>query len=284
MIYILLACLCWAIDPVLRSFLLKDHSSFSFILIGEGLITLFVFLESNIKKKKIFQDLTLKKLFLMFLFSLFCSALPVLLYSESLVYLGAGKTILFLKLQQFIAFLGALLLLKESLKKYFLPLFLLALTGSILLGIEDFFSSESKHHILGYIFILFTVLGWGSSSVFAKILFKNISQETLLFFRFFFSFCFFFILSLIKGFSFNFTGQDFIYIFLIAFISGFIGLRLYYKGLSATLLQRVALLELSHPLFSLFLSWIFLHIQLTPLQLLGGLFIITSSLLLDLVK
>jgi drug/metabolite transporter (DMT)-like permease len=281
MLYILLACFCWAIDPILRSFLFDQSSPLVFIFLGECLITLFVSAENIITRNNIFRGLTLKTLFFLFCFSLACSLLPIFFYTSALKILGPGQSVLFLKLQQFISILAALVLLKEPLKKHFFLLFFLALIGAFLLGSENSYSLNSTS-FLGYIYITLAILGWGISPVIAKILLKHCSSETLMFFRFFFGALCLIPFVLFQNFTLSLESQGII--FLIALVPGFLGLKFYYKGLKTTLIQKVALLELSHPFFSLILSSLFFGLQLTFVQFIGGSLIITSALILDLKK
>lgn len=281
MLYILLACFCWAIDPILRSFLFAQSSPIVFIFLGECLITIFVLLENLIKRNNIFKNLNIKILVLLFLFSITCSLLPVFFYTSALKILGPGQSVLFLKLQQFISILTALVLLKEPLKKHFFILFFLALIGAFLLGSENTFNLTTTS-FLGYFYITLAILGWGISPVIAKILLRQCSSETLMFFRFFFGALCLIPFVLFQDFTLSLESQGII--FLIALVPGFLGLKFYYKGLTQTLIQKVALLELSHPFFSLILSSLFFGLQLTFVQFIGGSLIIASALILDLKK
>ncbi|MDB4837414.1 DMT family transporter, partial [Marinomonas sp.] len=61
-------------------------------------------------------------------------------------------------------------------------------------------------------------------------------------------------------------------------LSGLMGMWFYYQGLKRIPAQMATLAELSFPVFAASINWIFLDLDLTLYQIIGGLMLILGNL------
>jgi drug/metabolite transporter (DMT)-like permease len=138
--------------------------------------------------------------------------------------------------------------------------------------------------VLGYLLTLLAVLGWGASTVFGKKLSSSgFSEYDIMSGRFIFGFIFLLIYCLQADSlpSSQITIEQYLKILLMVFISGLLGMYLYYKGLKQTTAHMSSIAELFFPFSAVTINWIFLGKALQPIQVVGALILILASILLQ---
>ncbi|KKT27372.1 MAG: Drug/metabolite transporter, partial [Parcubacteria group bacterium GW2011_GWF1_43_9] len=66
------------------------------------------------------------------------------------------------------------------------------------------------------------------------------------------------------------SGQDWIFVFIVAIVAGFVSLLIYYRGLKYTSASIATLAELTFPMAAVVINWIFLDASLTFMQIIGS--------------
>jgi len=288
-IFIFFACLLWAADTLIRYPLLFGGSSAQQIVLFEHLILVTIIIGVFIAKRRSFQFITRQTLFPFIVIGVFGSALGTLAFTEAFYLANPTVVILLQKLQPLVAVTLAYFLLKEKISPRFLVWLTLALFGSLLLiwpDIEVLFMrvdvGDIAHHhnaLLGYGLALFAVVSWGSATVFGKKLSsEGIDSIDLMAGRFSFG--------LLGMLPFAFLTPTLITsielsifqkILILAVISGLIGMYFYYQGLKRIPAHWATLAEMLFPVAAIFVNWLFLNVEITYIQVLGAVTLITAS-------
>ena len=74
------------------------------------------------------------------------------------------------------------------------------------------------------------------------------------------------------------TGKDWMYVFIIAILAGFVSLFIYYKGLQNTKASVATIAELAFPFSAVIVNWVFLDAKLEIGQIIGGIVLLISVL------
>ena len=168
--------------------------------------------------------------------------------------------------------------------------------GSFLISYEDILklgsSGKSIYGLLvkpgavqGYLLVAFSIIGWASSTVFGKKLSKEgYSNEQIMAGRFIMGFiC---IIPFISTSQNIFTHSIELYgkISLMVLVSGLLAMYLYYQGLRRLSARACSLAEMFFPFMAVIVNWLFLGASLTPVQLIGGSFLLVGSLVIQLKR
>ena len=136
---------------------------------------------------------------------------------------------------------------------------------------------------LGYLLTLFSVIGWGAATVFGKKLsLSGYSDDIILTGRFVTGLIFLApFIALGDGGLFTEGVDTFGKISLMVFVSGLMGMFLYYQGLRRVSARLGSLAEMFFPFMGVIVNWLILDAILTPIQIIGGLILIGSSLIIQ---
>jgi drug/metabolite transporter (DMT)-like permease len=286
-LWIVLATLTWALDTLIRYPLLGSISAEKIVLIEHVFLVLF-FTPFVFYKSPQFYKTILKHWRGFFVIGVFGSAISTLAFTKAFYLINPSVVILLQKLQPLVVIGWSVFYIKEKLKPDFFKYAALALFGGLLISYPDlkglFAPSSSDVNnstiFLGYALTLLAVFGWGLSTVFGKkISLAGLSENQILTGRFSFGLVFLFLYVLF--FSGNFiegvNTDSLLKILAMVFISGILGMYLYYMGLKNTTAHVSAIAELFFPFFAVIINWIFLGKSLEPVQILGmGILLVAS--------
>lgn len=294
LIFILLACTTWALDTLIRYPLLGKLSAHSIVLFEHLFLTL-VFAPLLWSYRKRVGELKLAVIFYFLVIGAMGSALATLAFTEAFRLISPSMVILLQKLQPIVAILLARMVLKERVSRAFIGWAILCLIGAILIGHRDIVPGLKEFDLtpsmlwgresLGYVLTLVAVVSWGASTVFGKKLsLSGFSEKEIMAGRF--------LTGLIVLIPFYHLSENNVHAFMnvdiwsklvgMAALSGLIGMALYYQGLKRLTARQCTLAELFFPLSAVVVNWIFLGIELDPIQLLGGGLLLLSSTVIQL--
>tara|TARA_R110000868_G_C10905120_1_gene764566 strand:- start:75 stop:962 length:888 start_codon:yes stop_codon:yes gene_type:complete len=290
-LFIVAACLLWAVDTLIRYPLLFSGPSAQRIVFTEHLLLVLFLLPIAWKSRATFWRAQVSHLFWFFIIGAIGSAYATLAFTKAFSLINPSLVILLQKLQPLVAIGLAHVLLGERIRASFLFWALLALFGAFLISSPDILpglqnvSLISDNALYGYGLTLFAVIAWGSSTVFGKKLSGVGYDETQIMFGRFFAG----LLALIPLFSIIGIELDFDLtinskILAMVVISGLAGMWLYYMGLKRVSARVSALAEMFFPLCAVAINWIFLGKALEPVQILGAALLILASTMIQLLK
>lgn len=283
---VVIAALLWAVDAPFRKFLTGDLSSTTIVLMEHITIAVLVlvFLFKYLAELK---NLSWKEWLAVVFIGLGGSALATVFFTQSFRYVNPSVAILLQKVQPFIAILGATVILKERLSKNFWLWALIGILGAYLVTFPELKITGLKltGGTLGAIFALLAAFFWGGSTVFGRLVLRKISFQAMTAIRFLSALIFLFFLNLYYGTLSQLgsaSSKDWLYVFIIAILAGFISLFIYYRGLKFTKASIATIGELAFPFSAVVVNWIFLDAKLELGQILGG--IILAGAIIGLTK
>ena len=280
-LFILLACFLWALDTLIRYPLVFGGIDIVTIVFWEHIILATIF---AYKFVPLFKKLDKKTAGLFLLIGCGGSAAATLMFTKAFSLSHPTLVVLIQKTQPIFALLLAHFWLKEKLTKKFLSLSLLAMIGALVLISEDIIKfietqslSTSADAFWGYGFALCAAALWGSSTVVGRRLTeKSFTATQMTAGRVYFALLFF-IPFIIKDYKvFEVSSDHLVKILLMSVISGFLGLIVYYKGLSLIKAKVSTITEMSFPIWVILLNWIFLGQALSLIQIFGALILMVS--------
>jgi len=272
------AALMWSLDAPFRKFLTQDLPSSTIVLMEHlviGVLVL-VFLFSYLKELK---NLEFKEWLAVIFIGLGGSALATIAFTQSFHYLNPSVAILVQKVQPFIAILLAHLILKERLTKHFWLWSLLAVAGAYLVSFPEIKITglSLAGGSLGVLLAFVAAFFWGGSTVMGRVVMKKISFQAMTAARFLTALVFLLVMDLFSGnlgSVGNATPKDWLFVFIIAVLAGFVSLFIYYKGLQSTKASIATIAELAFPFSAVIVNWKFLGATLHPMQIIGGLILL----------
>ncbi|MDP3993494.1 MAG: DMT family transporter [bacterium] len=277
---VVIAALLWAVDAPFRKFLTQDLSSTTIVFMEHITIAalVLVFLWRFLRELK---ELSWKEWASVVFIAFGGSALATVLFTQSFHYLNPSVAILLQKVQPFIAILLAVVILKEKLSGKFWLWAILGMLGAYLVTFPEIkisgFSLEGGTR--GAIFALLAAFFWGGSTVFGRVVLKKISFQAMTAVRFLTALFFLFLMQVYYGGLSEIgsaSGKDWVYIFIIAVLAGFVSLFIYYRGLRFTKASIATIGELAFPAAAVVVNWVFLDAALSTMQIIGGLVLILS--------
>ncbi len=292
-VLVLLACLLWAVDTLIRYPMVNEGvPSFSIVFYEHLFLTTMVSLLFRQAIKKLWK--MPRKDFINFLIiGTGGSALATLAFTQAFNTLNPSLVILLQKFQPVVAIFFAHYILDEKIKGVFVFWATICLIGAVLISYEDFLHLYNLNRpwidiivtegsLQGYLCVAFSVLGWGASTVYGKKLLKEgYKDNEVMSGRFLFGF-----LGLLPFLPFQstiFTHSFNIYrnVFLMVLVSGLLAMYLYYHGLRKLSARACSLTELSFPFMAVIVNWIFLGAQLSLIQLAGGALLLIGSFIIQ---
>ncbi len=288
------ACALWAVDTLIRYPLLGEGIGAFEIVFYEHLILTAIF--SIVFFKSLPKISSLRKTHLLYfvVIGAIGSALSTLAFTKAFTILNPSLVILLQKFQPVVAIGLAHIVLGEKVQKLFVLWATVCLVGAFLISYEDIsrldFQNKTIQEIFfqkgalqGYFLVLFSVVGWGASTVFGKKLIKiGYQDEQVMGGRF--------ILGFLSLLPFLFTDhhvfQHSVEIYgkvsLMVLVSGLLAMYLYYHGLRKISARSCSLTEMFFPFMAVVVNWLFLDATLSIVQISGGILLLIGSLIIQL--
>ncbi len=286
---VFLSSLLWAGDAPFREPLLLGGLSVPFVGFLEHLINSIVCLPGLIAKRAGFKKLTLKQWAALFYIGAGASALGAILYVQAAVAMNYNFTVaaLLQKLQPLFAISLAVIFLKEKLSPKFWLFAAPALIGAYLVtfgwaGPAGLWTSAGHLHLLGPALAVGAAILWAGGTVVGRSLMSDVDLQLVNGMRFVFGLLFLTVYVAV-GYHFQFHQMTPFFwrnVIIIALVTGFFSLLLYYYGLRNTKASVATLMELGYPLALTVVNWKFLGITLSAWQIVGALILLGSVTLL----
>ena len=275
-----LAALLWAVDAPFRKLLTQDLSSTTIVFMEHLVIAalVLVFLAKYFSE---FRDLSWREWLAVVFIAFGGSALATVFFTQSFHYINPSVAILLQKTQPFIAILLAAVLLREKLSRRFWLWALVGMFGAYLLSFPELRISglEFSGGVAGITLALAASFFWGGSTVMGRLVLRKLSYPAMTALRFLGALVFLFILELYfrtLGEIGSASGKDWLYVFIIAVLAGFVSLFIYYRGLRDTRARIATIAELAFPFAAVVVNWIFLDATLEWGQIVGSAILILA--------
>lgn len=287
--FIMIACLTWALDTLIRYPLLNAGYSTLQIVLLEHVTLFLVTLPLLIRHKAELMRLSGLGVVCLFFIGGIGSAVGTLAFTQAFHYLNPTVVILLQKLQPLVAITCAAIFLKEQISRHFAFWAVFILIGSLTMMWPDITNlsygnlhySEHQHEVLsGYGYTLLAVFSWGMATVCGKYLSQNnVSPNAIMSGRFTTGLLVLAVFALINpaqltSIAINDLGS----VIVMALLSGLIGMYLYYKGLKQVPAQVATLIEMTFPVFAALINWWVLDLALNEYQIVGALLLIIGNL------
>ncbi|MHA2936795.1 DMT family transporter [Vibrio sp. RC27] len=286
--FIMLACLTWALDTLIRYPLLEQGYSTLQIVLLEHITLALVTLPLIWRNRSVLFHLSTKSYFALFFIGGVGSAIGTLAFTEAFRYINPTVVILLQKLQPIVAVVMAYLFLKELVERRFIQWAGVILLGSLVMIWPDIsgLSATSLHYsndiqsiFLGYGFTLLAVFAWGCATVCGKYLANNnVPANAILSGRFLSGLMVLSVFAVSMNVNVNrIPTSDISWIVGMALLSGLVGMWLYYRGLGRIRAQHATLVEMTFPVFAAVINWVALDMSLNWYQILGATMLILGN-------
>lgn len=288
--FVIIACFLWALDSIFRYPLLKSGIDPVAVVFFEHLILGIIFIPYLFKNRKRFYESTLLELFYFLIIGVLGSGISMVCFTKAFTLLNPSLVILLQKFQPIIAILLAHWVLNETIGPKFLFWAGLCLVGAILISMNDLYSSFSgeilsSKSFKGYILVFISIISWGTSTVFGKKLTHNYTNLEIMAGRFTAALMFLFPFVLNQGpVMLKIELLDIGKICFMVLFSGLLAMYFYYKGLKQISAKTCALVELFFPFSAVIVNWLFLNQTLTEMQIIGGVFLMIGSTVVQLKR
>ena len=291
--FIVLACLLWALDTLIRYPLLEEGIDPIQIVFYEHLFLTLVFVPFIVTSYKRFWSLSIGDAAYFIIVGAGGSAMSNLFFTKAIFSANPSAVILLQKLQLIVAVVLSYLVLKEKIHKKFLFWGSVSMLGAFLISYQDIkpiFDLDSladifsRDQIRGYCYALVSIIAWGSATVFGKKLsLCGYNEKEIMAGRFFCGFAFMVPFMVNENFSSLAALPTTAYpkIALMVLGLGLPGVYCYYRGLKVVKARVGAIAELFFPFFAVGASWFFLDNPLSGVQIVGGCILIIGSLMIQ---
>jgi len=290
-LFVAMAAMLWAGDAPFRKPLLTGGLGVGFVSFLEHLFNSLVSLPGLLRHVGDFKKVSRLQWLGLVYIGAGASALGALLYVKGAVAMDYNFTVaaLLQKLQPIFAITLAVIFLKEKLSSKFWLFTLPALFGAYLVTF-GWASPASLWHTGGNIPLIGPVLAvgaaflWAGGTVVGRGLMTKMNLQVVNGARFIFGFLFLGIYVLMFE-KMQFDIMTPLYwrnVLIIALLTGFFALLIYYHGLKTTKASVATLMELGYPLALTAVNWIFLDIRLSVMQIVGGLVLLAAITMLSL--
>ncbi len=268
---VFVAAMLWATDAPFRTHLTAELSS-SFIVLAEHAVNLLFVLPVLFFNWRELGNFTKREWAAVLVIAIGGSALASLAFTQSFKYVNPSVAILLQKVQPLIAISLAAFFLKEHLHRYFWIWAALAIAGAYLISFPSivprvYDGEVFNPNTLGVMFALIAAVLWGASTVLGKYALRVSSFQMLTALRFGIAFVFLFFLTSVQDqmppFA-SITQTDWLFIAIVACVSGVLSLSLYYFGLQYTKASIATLAELGFPLAAVFVNAYFIAGNVQP--------------------
>lgn len=282
---VFLSSLLWAGDSPFRKPLLVGGLTAAFISFLEHLFSALASLPGLWRKRAQFKSLRLSQVLGLIYIGAGASALAAVLFVRGAVDMNYNFTVaaLLQKLQPIFAIVLAVIFLKEKLNPKFWLFAVPALVGAywVTFGWASpamLWSSGGSYHFVGPLLAVLAAALWAGGTVVGRSLLKDLDFQFVNGMRFVFGLLFLtaYVL-LVEKMQFGLmTPLFWRNVFIIAMLTGFFALLLYYYGLRHTKASVATLMELGYPLALTLVNWKFLGITLNAWQIAGALVLLAS--------
>jgi drug/metabolite transporter (DMT)-like permease len=282
---VFLSSLLWASDSPFRKPLLVGGLSAAFISFLEHLFSTVASLPGLWRKRTQFKSLTIAQVLGLVYIGAGASALAAVLFVRGAVDMNYNFTIaaLLQKLQPIFAIALAVIFLKEKLNPKFWLFALPALCGAYLVTFglaspAELWSTGGQLYLLGPVLAILAAVLWAGGTVVGRSLLKNLDFQFVNGMRFTLGLVFLvaYVIIVEKMQFALMTPLFWRNAIIIAMLTGFFALLLYYYGLRHTKASVATLMELGYPLALTAVNWKFLGITLDIWQIIGALVLLGS--------
>jgi drug/metabolite transporter, DME family len=265
------AAMLWATDAPFRTHLTTELSS-SFIVLAEHAVNLLFVIPVLFFNWRELARFSKREWLAILAIAIGGSALASLAFTQSFKYVNPSVAILLQKVQPLIAISLAALFLKEHMHKYFWIWAGVAIAGAYLISfpnvVPQLYEGEAFNpNMLGVLFALLAAVLWGASTVLGKYALRVSSFQMLTALRFGIAFVFLFFMASVQDqvppFA-SITATDWLFIAIVAMVSGVASLSIYYYGLQFTKASVATLAELGFPLAAVFVNAYFIAGNVLP--------------------
>lgn len=290
-LYVLLACVLWALDTLIRYPLLAAGlSSLQLVFLEHALLLAMMLAMGRVLNVRLWPFGRRDLLPLLVIGGL-GSALGTVAFTQAFSLMNPTLVILLQKLQPIVAVSLSAWVLGERISRGFIAYLAVCLVGSLLLMWEDllpfiggerwFYQPGLLARLAGYGLTLLAVLSWGASTVFGKQLSqRGYGTSALMSGRFAVGLlCLLPWVLALQPDALQVAPAQLGWVALMVLISGLLGMAFYYHGLKRIASRHSALAEMCFPVAAGLVNWVFLGFALTPLQCLGALLLVGASLL-----
>lgn len=293
------AAMLWATDAPFRSQLTTELSS-SFIVLAEHGVNLLFALPILFFNWAELKNFSRREWASVLAIALGGSALASIAFTQSFHYVNPSVSILLQKVQPLIAISLAAVLLKERLNRFFWIWAAVAIGGAYLISfpslVPRLYEGEAFNpNTIGVALALLAAFLWGASTVLGKYVLRVSSFQTLTALRFSVAFVFLFFIAAAHDQlppMAAVSARDWLYIAIVALVSGVASLSIYYYGLQYTKASIATIAELGFPLAAVFVNAYFVAgavqegtvFGLFAAQWLGALLLLSSLYMLSRVN
>jgi drug/metabolite transporter (DMT)-like permease len=264
----------WALDAPFRKLLTADLSSTVIVLLEHVLVTLCV-LPLLLPRLAEIRALRRQEWLAVVFVGFGGSASATVLFTQSFHYVNPTVAVLLQKLQPLIAVMLASAVLGERPSRRFWTWAAVAMGGAYVVSFPELApaSLAGGADARGVLLALGAATLWGGSTVFGRYALNRASFQVVTGLRFTTGLA----LLVVMNLSLGRVGQvadasahDWLLVFALAVVAGFVSLLVYYYGLRSTRASVATMCELAYPVSSVLVNWLWLGATLSPIQVAGG--------------
>ncbi len=281
---VFLSSLLWASDAPFRKPLLTGGLGVGFVSFLEHIFNVLACLPGLFRHRLELKSVNWKQWLGLIYIGAGASALGAILFVKGAVVMNYNFTVaaLLQKFQPIFAILLAVIFLKEKLNPKFWLLAIPALLGGYLvtfgLASPSVLWQSGSVNLIGAVLALLAAVLWAGGTVVGRSLLKGLNLQLVNGMRFAFGLVFLAgYVAVAESFQFGLMNPLFWRnTLVIAMLTGFFALLLYYYGLKSTKASIATLMELGYPLALTVVNWKFLGITLDAWQIAGALILLVS--------
>ncbi len=287
LLLIICASFIWSLDGIIRYPLLKNGLDALSLVFYEHIILSIIFIKVIFSNLKRVWSSPVSHLVYFVLIGILGSALATYCFSQAFLMINPSLVILIQKLQPLVAVILARIILGEKIRRVFLFWALIALSGVLLItwsdtaeGLRNFSWDKifEEDFFQGYLYTFVAVIGWGGSTVFGKKLTNfGYKESEIMAGRYIFALLGIIPLVISQRPELSIIPIQGIKIAGLVVLSGLVAMYLYYRGLKGVSARLCTIGELFFPLGAVLLNWIILDLEVTLMQISGGILLILSA-------
>lgn len=267
----------WAMDTLFRHPMTKQISPLTIVCVEHAFV-LAVSLVWIVAFHRKDWKLSIGQMVGAFLIGSLGSAVATILFTSSFQYVNPTVTILLQKVQPILVICLSILFLGERVTADFFIWATIAMTAAFFMSFPDGLPTGdlAQPNRIGVFLAVAAASLWAVSTVIGKVLLNKAPSAVLSFWRFFFGFvtCVgFVVFNSQTRLEIPFVTADNTVmrsLFFMALISGFLGVSIYYKGLSKVPASIATILELTFPLTAMWVNATYLDLHLSGVQLMAA--------------
>lgn len=279
------AAILWSLDGLFRQHL--SNVSSMYIVLIEHALGAVLFAPLLIKGRHEIRALGQRSWASVLWVAVFGGLLGTFFYTKALSYVGyidLSVVVLLQKFQPVFAILLAVVLLRERVTPRFLVYAVLAILGGYLVTFQtawpDLNAGDSR--VMASLLALCAAFAWGSSTVLGKYALRGLSFFTMTSLRLWLTALIALPVFLaIPSPEIDMSTTQWMYIAIIVLSTGSVAVFIYYYGLKHVPATHATLYELFWPLSAVVIDWVAYGKVLAPVQIAGGLLLVTVSILLS---